>query len=122
MVGVVLFNNTKRIDWMNTKEAVPAYMVLFFIPFTYSILRGVAFGYIVYIFIGFFTGDFITNAELAWEAFREPKKIVGHLKDLMPVSAEDRGDIDLDDNKKNIFEKFMDRMDMEDHDIQVGHM
>lgn len=121
MVGVVLFNNTKRIDWMNTKEAVPAYMVLFFIPFTYSILRGVAFGYIVYIFIGFFTGDFITKAELAWEAFREPKKIVGHLKDLMPISAEDRGDLDADDTSKNIFEKWMDKMDMEDHDISAAH-
>ena len=76
MVGVVLFNNTKRVDWTNTKEAVPAYIVLFFIPFTYSILRGVAFGYIIYIFIGFFTGDFISNAEIAWEAFRDPKKIV----------------------------------------------
>jgi len=123
MVGVVLFNNTKRVDWTNTKEAVPAYIVLFFIPFTYSILRGVAFGYIIYIFIGFFTGDFIANAELAWEAFRDPKKIVGHLNDLMPVSAEDRGDVDLEEEaQKNIFEKWMDKMDMEDHDIQVGHM
>lgn len=44
------------------KYAVPAYITLFFIPFTYSILRGVAFGYIVYIFLMLFTGDFITES------------------------------------------------------------
>jgi hypothetical protein len=37
---------------------VPAYCCLFFIPFTYSILRGVSFGYATYIIIGMFTGDF----------------------------------------------------------------
>ncbi len=63
MVGVVLFANTKRIDWTVTKYAVPAYCVLVFIPFTYSILRGVAFGYIMYIFISFYTGDYITNIQ-----------------------------------------------------------
>jgi hypothetical protein len=43
--------------------------------------------------------------------------------------AEDRGavgdvgDVDLEEEaQKNIFEKWMDKMDMEDHDIQVGHM
>lgn len=56
IVGVVLFNNVKRVDWTEMKNAVPAYCVLFFIPFTYSILRGVAFGYVVYIFITLFTG------------------------------------------------------------------
>lgn len=35
MVGVVLFSNVKRIDWADYKQSVPAYAVLFFIPFTY---------------------------------------------------------------------------------------
>lgn len=61
MVGVMMFGNAKRIDWTDYKMAVPAYCVLFFIPFTYSILRGVAIGYIVYIMIGLFTGDMIEN-------------------------------------------------------------
>jgi len=58
MVGVLLFQNTKRVDWYQPRFAVPAYCCLFFIPFTYSILRGVSFGYITYILIGMFTGDF----------------------------------------------------------------
>lgn len=61
IVGVVLFNNVKRVDWSDMKVAVPAYVTLFFIPFTYSILRGVAFGYVIYIFIGLFTGDMIQH-------------------------------------------------------------
>eukprot|EP01031_Cornospumella_fuschlensis_P026302 gene26302-31774_t len=61
MVGVMMFGNAKRIDWTDYKVAVPSYCVLFFIPFTYSILRGVAIGYIVYVMIGLFTGDMIEN-------------------------------------------------------------
>ncbi len=61
MVGVMMFGNSKRIDWTDYKLAVPAYCVLFFIPFTYSILRGVAFGYAIYIVISFYTGDYIEN-------------------------------------------------------------
>ena len=60
-VGVVLFNNVKRVDWTDIRYSVPAFCTLFFIPFTYSILRGVAFGYILYIFLGLFTGDMINN-------------------------------------------------------------
>lgn len=55
-VGVMMFGNSKRVDWADYKIAVPAYCVLFFIPFTYSILRGVIIGYLVYIAIGLFTG------------------------------------------------------------------
>lgn len=66
IVGVVLFNNVKRVDWTDMKYAVPAYITLFFIPFTYSILRGVAFGYVIYIFLLLFTGDFITESIVLW--------------------------------------------------------
>ena len=38
IVGVVLFNNVKRIDWTDMRKAIPAYCVLFFIPFTYRSL------------------------------------------------------------------------------------
>jgi xanthine/uracil/vitamin C permease (AzgA family) len=61
MIGVMMFANCKRIDWTDYKNAVPAYCVLFFIPFTYSILRGVAFGYAIYIVISFYTGEYIEN-------------------------------------------------------------
>jgi len=75
MVGVVLFANTKRVDWSDYRKAVPAYTVLFFIPFTYSILRGVAFGYILYILIAMYTGDLFLDARALWDSYTVRKKV-----------------------------------------------
>jgi len=64
-VGVVLFANTKKIDWTNYSHAFPAYIVLFLIPFTYSILKGVFYGWGAYLVMNFFTGDlFLTTRSL----------------------------------------------------------
>ena len=73
MVGVLLFQNAKRIDWGYIGKAVPSYCCLFFIPFTYSILRGVAFGYVTYIVIGMFTGDFWVEATQFLTDYLVPK-------------------------------------------------
>eukprot|EP01041_Mallomonas_annulata_P004970 gene4970-9942_t len=62
VVGVILFQNVMRVEWQVVKDAVPAYCALFFIPFSYSILEGVAFAYAMYILIGFFTGDLFVDA------------------------------------------------------------
>jgi AGZA family xanthine/uracil permease-like MFS transporter len=43
MIGVILFQNVSRIDWRNVTYAAPAFVVLFYIPFTYSIIQGKAF-------------------------------------------------------------------------------
>lgn len=40
MIGLVLFQNVGRIDWRNVAEAAPAFVVLFYIPFTYSVIQG----------------------------------------------------------------------------------
>jgi AGZA family xanthine/uracil permease-like MFS transporter len=69
MVGVMMFANVKRIDWVDYKIATSAYCTLFFIPFTYSILRGVAFGYVIYIVIGLFTVDIRENYQYAVEKY-----------------------------------------------------
>jgi MFS superfamily sulfate permease-like transporter len=58
MVGVLLFQNCTKVDWKRISESVPAYCVLFFIPFTYSILTGVCIGYVMYGVIKLLTGEF----------------------------------------------------------------
>jgi hypothetical protein len=58
MVGILLFQNVSRVDWKSIKDSAPAFVVLFFIPFTYSLIEGVLIGYGVYIFISLFTGEF----------------------------------------------------------------
>ena len=40
MIGLILFQNVNRIDWRKVADAAPAFVVLFFIPFTYSIIQG----------------------------------------------------------------------------------
>eukprot|EP01038_Epipyxis_sp_PR26KG_P011854 gene11854-15860_t len=62
MIGAILFQNVNRIDWRNTTDAIPAFFVLFFIPFTFSIIQGVIIGYIVHICLAFFSGVLLTDA------------------------------------------------------------
>jgi len=62
MIGLILFQNVNRVDWKNIADAAPAFVVLFYIPFTYSIIQGVILGYIMYISITLCTGEFLQNA------------------------------------------------------------
>ncbi len=56
MIGVVLMQDCNRLNWKSITDAAPAFTVLFFIPFTFSIIHGVILGYIVYILIGLTSG------------------------------------------------------------------
>jgi hypothetical protein len=79
-VGVVLFGNVRRIDWSSIKEAIPAYCCLFFIPFTYSILRGIGFGYVMYIIMGIFTGDLYYQGLEFWNYYKDSFTFSGFTK------------------------------------------
>jgi adenine/guanine/hypoxanthine permease len=124
MVGVVLFANVKRVDWTNYKESVPAYAVLFFIPFTYSILRGVAFGYVLYIFIMLFTGDFISNATAFLESINPLKPKQPTIEDH-GMEEDEHGEGDRSrslSSPTKIFNKMMSAMDMDASDIKIDHL
>ncbi|RYH30183.1 NCS2 family permease [archaeon] len=41
MIGVILYQNVSRIDWRKMSSAAPAFIVLFYVPFTYSIIQGI---------------------------------------------------------------------------------
>lgn len=116
MVGVILFANTKRIDWSITKEAVPAYCTLFFIPFTYSILRGVAFGYIIYILLSFYTGDYIENS---WNLFTFYRDNIFKKKELPHTTIEMH---EKQEEDQSSFAKVMAVMDMGTNDVVVEIM
>lgn len=58
MVAVLIFRYTKKVEWSNISESIPAFCVLIFIPFTCNILCGVCMGYILYICIGILSGEF----------------------------------------------------------------
>ena len=51
-----MIGGVKEIDWSDSSAAVPAFMTMAIMPFTYNISYGIAFGLISYIFIKLFTG------------------------------------------------------------------
>ena len=55
-VGVLMMTNVKDIEWNDPATAVPAFLTIAFMPLTYNISYGIAFGLIAYIFIKIFTG------------------------------------------------------------------
>lgn len=56
-VGFLMIGSVKNIDWNDYRTAVPAFLTLVIMPFTYNISYGIAFGLISYIVINIFSGD-----------------------------------------------------------------
>ncbi len=56
-VGLLMVGALKNIDWSDMKIALPAFLTLVIMPFTYNISYGIAFGLISYLVISVFTGD-----------------------------------------------------------------
>ncbi|MBN2216267.1 MAG: NCS2 family permease [Pirellulales bacterium] len=48
VVGAMMLRNATRIDWANYAEALPSFLIIVGIPFTYSIADGLALGLIAY--------------------------------------------------------------------------
>lgn len=54
-VGILMIGNVKNIEWEDP-AAVPAFLTMSMMPFTYNISYGIAFGLLSYIFLKLFTG------------------------------------------------------------------
>ncbi|MGN6973857.1 NCS2 family permease, partial [Neisseria sp. P0006.S006] len=50
-VGAQMLRSAREIDWDDMTEAAPAFLTIVFMPFTYSIADGIAFGFISYALI-----------------------------------------------------------------------
>ena len=55
-VGILMMGCTKKIDWQNTGESVPAFLTLAIMPMTYDISYGIAFGVISHVLLRVFSG------------------------------------------------------------------
>lgn len=55
-VGVLMMACVKEIDWHSPEVAVPAFLTVSIMPFSYNISYGIAFGLISYVGIKLFTG------------------------------------------------------------------
>lgn len=56
-VGVLMMSCVKDIDWHDIGIAIPAFLTISFMPFTYNISYGIAFGIISYVVIHLFDKD-----------------------------------------------------------------
>lgn len=56
VVGSMMMKNVVKIDWEDLTEAIPAFLTLVVMPFTYSITEGIALGFISYSVLKLVTG------------------------------------------------------------------
>ncbi|MDH3216659.1 MAG: NCS2 family permease [Candidatus Krumholzibacteria bacterium] len=56
VVGSLMFRGIRHIDWTETTESFPAFLVIIGIPLTWSIADGIAFGFISYPFLKLLSG------------------------------------------------------------------
>jgi adenine/guanine/hypoxanthine permease len=56
LVGALMMEGVRHIDWADVGESVPAFLTIVVMPFTYSIANGVSFGIIAYAVIRVCTG------------------------------------------------------------------
>ncbi|HBF15777.1 MAG TPA: hypothetical protein DDW30_08925 [Clostridiales bacterium] len=55
-VGILMMGGVRDINWHDPSEALPAFLTLVMMPFTYNISYGIAFGLISYVLVKLFTG------------------------------------------------------------------
>lgn len=65
-VGVLMIPSVKKLNWDSIEVAVPAFLTMAMMPFTYNISYGIAFGMISYVVINAFTGKIKEIKPLSW--------------------------------------------------------
>ncbi|MDL2258507.1 NCS2 family permease [Eubacteriales bacterium OttesenSCG-928-K08] len=58
IVGVLMLKSTMEIDWNDFETALPCFLTIAIMPFSYSISNGIGFGFIAYTLIKVFRGKF----------------------------------------------------------------
>ena len=65
-VGVLMIQGITGIKWDDITEAVPAFLTIVFMPFTYSIADGIAMGFISYAVIKLLCGKARDVPPMVW--------------------------------------------------------
>ncbi len=69
LLGVLMFKPLTSIDWSDYEEAIPAFLALVMIPFTYSITHGIVFAVIAYVIIKTIAGKIKEINAWLWVTF-----------------------------------------------------
>jgi AGZA family xanthine/uracil permease-like MFS transporter len=68
LVGYLMMDQVADIDWTDTLEGLPAFMIVAGIPLTYSISTGIGLGFITYVLVAVATGNVKRIKPLMWVA------------------------------------------------------
>jgi len=66
VVGFLMMQQVKNIDWDDLEIAIPAFLTIVLMPFTYSITAGIGAGFVVYVVIKVVRGKFSVIHPLMW--------------------------------------------------------
>lgn len=66
LVGFLMMQQVKGIDWDDLEIAIPAFLTIILMPFTYSITVGIGAGFIAYVFIKAVRGKTASIHPLMW--------------------------------------------------------
>ncbi|NYF97840.1 NCS2 family permease [Janibacter cremeus] len=66
LVGFLMMQQVKEIDWDDLEIAIPAFLTIILMPFTYSITAGIGAGFVTYVFIKIVRGKFSAIHPLMW--------------------------------------------------------
>ena len=58
VVGVMMMQGARELDWTKMDEAIPAFLTVVAMPFTYSIAHGISLGIVSYVVLRVLTGRF----------------------------------------------------------------
>jgi AGZA family xanthine/uracil permease-like MFS transporter len=68
LVGYLMMDQVADIDWTDTLDGLPAFMIVAGIPLTYSISTGIGLGFITYVLVAIATGNVKKIKPLMWVA------------------------------------------------------
>ncbi|HEY8652105.1 MAG TPA: NCS2 family permease [Dermatophilaceae bacterium] len=66
VVGFLMMQQVKNIDWDDLEIAIPAFLTIVLMPFTYSITAGIGAGFVVYVLIKIVRGKSSVIHPLLW--------------------------------------------------------
>ena len=65
-VAILMLSGMEKLNWFSTAELLPALVIIVMIPLTFSIADGIALGFLTYVFLKIFNGEFRDIASGAW--------------------------------------------------------
>ena len=65
-VAILMLSGMEKLNWSSTAELLPALIIIVMIPLTFSIADGIALGFLTYVFLKIFNGEYRDIASGAW--------------------------------------------------------